>query len=318
MDSSAILSSPMIVLDRRRFLAAAGALVAAGSLPGDLLALAAPHKFKQGALDVTVVSDGHLVFPTSILAANASPEALKEVLATAGITGAEVEAPTNVTLVASGNDLVLFDAGSGGSFQPTVGKLPENLKAAGIEPEAITKIVFTHAHPDHLWGALAPDGKPAYPNASYYAAGTEWDFWMDSELPSKVPESMRAMVTTTQKTLTPIRDRMTMLKSGDEVIGGIRVIDTPGHTPGHVSFEVPGGDGLIIMGDVANHTVVSFLHPEWHLGFDSNPDLAVATRRKLLERAATDKATMLGFHWPYPGLGHAERKGTAFTYAAAT
>lgn len=318
MDTSTILSSRLVVLDRRRFLAAAGGFVAAGLLPSDLLALAAPHKFKQGAIDIIVISDGHLVFPTSILATNASPEALKEVLAMAGITGTEVEAATNVTLVRSGNDVVLFDAGSGGGFQPTAGKLPENLKSAGIEAADITKVVFTHAHPDHLWGVLAPDGKPAYPNASYYAAGVEWDFWMDSELPSKVPEGMRAMVTTTQKTFAPIKDRLTMLKPGDEVVGGIQVLDTPGHTPGHVSFEVPGGDGLIIMGDVANHTVVSFLHPEWHLAFDTIPDVAVATRSKLLDRAATDKVKMLGFHWPYPGLGHAERKGTAFTYVAAT
>lgn len=303
-----------VVFDRRRFLAAAGGLVAAGMLPKSVLALAAPHNFRQGELDITVISDGHLVMPTSMLAANADPAELKAVLSAAGITGTELQAPTNVTLIRSGDDLVLFDTGSG-DFVPTAGKLLENLETAGIEPAAITKVVFTHAHPDHAWGTLGADGAPVFTNASYYAAAAEWDFWMDKDLPSKAPSQMQAMVVTTQKKLDPIKDRVTMLKPGDEIVGGVRVIDTPGHTPGHVSFDVPGG--LIIVGDVINNPAVGFEHPEWHFGFDSNPEQAVATRTALLDRAATDGIKLLGFHWAYPGIGHAERKDTAYRYVPA-
>jgi glyoxylase-like metal-dependent hydrolase (beta-lactamase superfamily II) len=108
-----------------------------------------------------------------------------------------------------------------------------------------------------------------------------------------------------------------MVKPGDDIVTGIRVLDTFGHTPGHVSFEVAGDDGLIIVGDAIGLPVMYFPHPEWRLAFDANHDLAVANRKKLLDRAATDKTKLLGFHWPYPGVGHAERKDSAYQYVAA-
>jgi glyoxylase-like metal-dependent hydrolase (beta-lactamase superfamily II) len=313
MIMSHIPSSSFIELDRRRFLAAAGGLVAAGILPKSVLAMAKPHSFRQGDLEVTVISDGHLVIPTSVIAANADPEELKALLNAAGITGTEVQAATNVTLIRSGDDLVLFDTGSG-DFVPTAGKLVENLRAAGVEPDAVAKVVFTHAHPDHAWGTLGADDAPVFANAEYYVAAAEWDFWMNKDLPSQAPEQMRPMVVTTQAKLGPVKDRVTMLKPGDEIFGGVRVLDAPGHTPGHAAFEVPGEDGLIILGDVINNPATGFPHPEWHFGFDSDPEQAVATRKAILDRAATDRIKLLGFHWTYPGLGHAERKDAAYRY----
>jgi len=109
-----------------------------------------------------------------------------------------------------------------------------------------------------------------------------------------------------------------MLKAGDEIVTGIRALDTPGHTPGHMSFEVAGGEGLIILADAVISSAVYFPHPEWKFAFDSIPDVAVETRKKLLDRAATDKVKMIGYHWPSPGVGFAEKKGTAYTYVPAT
>jgi glyoxylase-like metal-dependent hydrolase (beta-lactamase superfamily II) len=120
------------------------------------------------------------------------------------------------------------------------------------------------------------------------------------------------------KNYAAVKDRVTMLKAGDEVAPGIRALDTPGHTPGHMSFEVAGGEGLIITVDVVVHAGVYFAHPEWKFAFDSISDLAVETRKKMLDRAATDKVKMIGYHWPSPSVGFAERKGTAYTYVPAT
>ena len=318
MNGSGISHPAFITLDRRRFLAAAAALVAAGVLPARALALAGPYSFKQGALDITVVSDGHLVLPTNILAPDAPPDALKQLLDAAGITGAEIKPDTNVTLVRSGADTILFDTGSGANFQPTAGKLVANLALAGVKPDSITKVVFTHAHPDHIWGTLGADGNLTFPNAAYHAAAAEWDFWMDKDLLTKVPEGMQPFVTGAQKNLTAVKDRVTMFKPGDEVHAGIKVLDTPGHTPGHVSFEVPGDETLVIVGDAIVAMPITFPHPEWRFAFDTIPDLAIQTRKSLLDRAATDKIKMLGFHWPYPGVGHAEKKGTGYAYVAAT
>ena len=99
-----------------------------------------------------------------------------------------------------------------------------------------------------------------------------------------------------------------MVKPGDDVVAGLRLIDTPGHTQGHVSLELSGGDGVIVGGDVLTHPLISFGHPDWRPTADHVPDQAVATRRKLLDRLATDRTKLIGFHLPYPGIGIVERK----------
>ncbi len=303
---------------RRKFLAAASGLIAAGLLPKQALALADPATFRHGSVDVTVVSDGHLTLPASIFAPNAPPDVLQALLAAAGITGDEMTAETNVTLIKTATDLIMFDTGSGIGFQPTSGKLLENLQLAGIDPAAVTKLVFTHAHPDHIWGTVIADGALGFPNAACYAVAAEWDFWMGPDILTQMPAEMHPFVLGAQKHLNGVKDRVTMVKPGDDVVAGIRVLDTAGHTPGHGSFEVDGDDGLIIVGDaITGMPDIRFAHPDWHFGFDAIPDLAVANRTKLLDRAASERTKLLGFHWPYPGVGHAERKDGAYQYVAA-
>jgi len=99
-----------------------------------------------------------------------------------------------------------------------------------------------------------------------------------------------------------------------ELVG---LLDTAGHTPGHVSIEVAGGEGLIIGADAAVNPFVFFEHPEWRFSFDAIPELAVANRRKLLDRAAADKIKLIGFHWKYPGVGYAEPKDNAYRFVPA-
>ena len=207
-----------------------------------------------------------------------------------------------------------MDTGSGAGFQPTSGKLVESLKAAGTDASAITKVIFTHAHPDHLWGTLGADGKPIFANASFHVAETEWNFWVAPDLAGKMPKDMEGMVKTTQAQLAAIKEKVAMFKPGAEVLPGINVLDTAGHTPGHVSFELAGGDGLIITADAIVNPQIFFAHPDWKFGFDADHDTAIANRKKLLDMAATGKKKLLGYHWPYPGIGMAEAKDGAYVY----
>jgi glyoxylase-like metal-dependent hydrolase (beta-lactamase superfamily II) len=306
-----------LLLDRRRFLAATAAWAALGLTPQQALALASPARFKQGAFEVTVVSDGHLVFPIKVLAPDAPPDALKALLVAAGVTGDEVQPPVNPTLIKAGSDLILFDTGSGTELQPTAGKLHENLKLAGIDPAAITKVVFTHAHPDHIWGTVNGSNGLNFPNAAYYCGAAEWDFWMGKDILNQMPKDMHGMVLNIQKHLTGAKDRITMLKGGSEIVSGIRMLETFGHTPGHASFEVDGDGGLVIVADAVPPPFIWFPHPEWRMGFDAIPEMAIATRKQLLNRAADERLKMIGFHWPYPGVGYAERKDDAFAFVVA-
>jgi glyoxylase-like metal-dependent hydrolase (beta-lactamase superfamily II) len=316
MFTIAMNGSKHLVLDRRKFLSVAAGLVAAGVIPKGALALAAPYAFKQGAYDVTVVSDGTLLLPLSVVSPEARPEDLKALLG-AMMQGEQAQFEASPLLFKSGSDVILMDTGSGAGFQPTVGKLVESLKAAGTEAGAITKVIFTHAHPDHLWGTLGADGKPLFANASFHVAEAEWNFWTAADLAGKMPKDMEGMVKTTQAQLAGIKDKVSMFKPGAEVLPGIMVLDTAGHTPGHVSFEMAGGDGLIITADAIINPNVFFPHPDWKFGFDADHAMATAARKKLLDMAATGKKKLLGYHWPYPGLGMAEAKDGAYVYVSA-
>jgi glyoxylase-like metal-dependent hydrolase (beta-lactamase superfamily II) len=316
-----------VPLDRRRFLARAAAALAAAPLGQAIRAraAAAPYVFTHGAFEVTVLSDGHFVLPPPNTAADVGflypdtprPE-LEAFLRSAGLSIERVQLPNNVALIRAASDLVLVDTGAGSGWQPTAGKLVENLHAAGIDPAAITKVVFTHAHPDHLWGVADDGGALRFPNASYFVAEREWRFWMADDTATKLPEAFRPFALGAKRDLSRIRDRLTTVKAGDDIIGGMRILDTPGHTPGHISLELAGGDGLIVVGDVLANAAVSFAHPEWRFAIDTVPEVAIASRRRLLDRAAAERTRLIGSHWPYPGLGMAERSGGAYRFVATS
>jgi glyoxylase-like metal-dependent hydrolase (beta-lactamase superfamily II) len=301
-------------LSRRTLLAATAASMATRALPAFA---AAPYSFKHGAFDVTVVSDGHLVLPTSFLAPDAPPAERDALLKAAGETGEQYNSPTNVTLIKTAGDLILVDMGSGDRFMPSAGKLWDNLKAAGVDKAKITKVVFTHGHPDHLWGTVDELDELVTPDAAFFVASAEWDFWTGDNATRGLPPDRAGFVTGARRNYAAIKDKVKMVKPGDEIIAGLHLIDTPGHTQGHVSLYLAGTDGLIVGGDVLTHPLISFQHPEWRPTADHVPDQAAATRRKLLDRLATDRSKLIGFHLPYPGTGIVERKDNAYRFVPA-
>jgi glyoxylase-like metal-dependent hydrolase (beta-lactamase superfamily II) len=303
-------------IDRRTLLASSAAALAATQFPAPLYAATPPHRFKHGAFEIIVVSDGHLVLPTSFLAAGGPPAERAAILKASGETGEQYQSPTNITLIRAGSDLILIDMGSGDRFMPTAGKLWDNLKAAGIDKASITKVVFTHGHPDHLWGAVDELDDPMLPNAKIYVAAEEWDFWHGDNATRGLPAERAGFVTGARRNYAAIKERVTMMKAGDDIVTGLRVLGTQGHTQGHISLEVAGGDGLLIGGDALTHPLISFAHPDWKTVADHEPDRAVATRKKLLDRLATDRMTLVGFHLPFPGHGRVERKDGAWRFVA--
>ena len=178
---------------RRDILAGIGALVSAPSLRY-VRAAVPPFRRKLGAIEITVISDGVLIVPLSFqLPDTPMPEAAA-LLTAHGLPPDGMPSPTNVTLVKTGNELVLIDAGSGSNFQPTAGKLAENMEAAGLDPASVTKVVFTHCHADHLWGAIDDfDDSERFPKASYVISAPEWDFWTSPNTVTSVPDWLRGM-----------------------------------------------------------------------------------------------------------------------------
>jgi glyoxylase-like metal-dependent hydrolase (beta-lactamase superfamily II) len=117
------------------------------------------------------------------------------------------------------------------------------------------------------------------------------------------------------KELAPV---LSTFKGGEEVLPGIAAIATPGHTPGHMSFEIRNGsESTIVLGDTMAHPLLAFAYPEIATGADQDGDVAVATRKKLLDRIASEKLSFIGYHLPNGGRGRAERSGSAFRFVQA-
>src|SRR5262249_22486656 len=190
-----------------------------------LPAAAAPYAFRHGTFELTVVSDGHLVLPTSFLAPGAPAPEREAILKAAGQTGEQYNSPTNITLIRTPDDLILIDGGAGDAFTRTAGKLGDNHKTAGIDKAKITKVVFTHGHPDHLWGAVDELDDLVTPDAAFYVGTTEWDFWSGENATRGLPAERAGFVTGARRNYAAIKGKVKLIKAGDETLSGLRIVD---------------------------------------------------------------------------------------------
>lgn len=302
---------------RRQFLAAAGAAFAAPLLPAPgSFAATPPHRLKVGALDLTIVSDGTLNVPLSFTLPETPPAEAAALFADHGLPPSGQQPQTNVSLIRTGSEVVLIDAGSGANFQPTAGKLAENMEAAGLDPASVTKVVFTHCHADHLWGAIDDfDDGERFPKARYVVAAAEWDFWMAPDTAANVPDWLKGMAIGSGRILKKLESKIERRKAGDAVAPGLTYVDTAGHTPGHMAVMAESGnDRVLIAGDVLSNAAVSFARPQWRMGSDHDRDRGVAMRQRILDWLATDRIPLVGFHLPWPGFGRVERLGAGYRF----
>jgi glyoxylase-like metal-dependent hydrolase (beta-lactamase superfamily II) len=238
------------------------------------------------------------------------PQAVDAALAASGQPSDAVRVEQNCLLLESGGQRILFDNGLGSEklYGPDSGRLPASLAEAGVAPASIGAMVLTHAHSDHCWGTMGDDGTPNFPNATIYIAQSELEFW-ESNPPGERRERSIAGV---RRHLLPLRDRMRLIRDGEEFLPGVQAWHTPGHTPGHMSFLFAGG--WCLTGDVAFHDPLSYAFPEAHSAFDTDPQQAVTTRLRLLDRLAHERLRVVGYHQPWPGLGHIERTSRSFRF----
>jgi glyoxylase-like metal-dependent hydrolase (beta-lactamase superfamily II) len=302
---------------RRSVLAGAGGLLFAG-LAAPAPALARHHRVILGAFEVIVVSDGGLSLPIGFVLPETPRGETDALFAAAGLDPARLQSQVNVMLVRTPTDLILIDAGGGTDFMAGLGQFPDALKAAGIEADKVTKVIFTHAHADHLWGAIDDFDTTRYPGAPHLMSAAELDYWRQPGLASRLPDAFQAMAAGTARRLRMIDDLLKPARPGDEIAPGVSLVDTSGHTPGHVSVLLTSGsEQLLIGGDVLTQSLVSFARPDWRWGADMDAAKAAASRRRTLDMLADDRIALLGTHLPWPGLGRVERKDGAFRFVGA-
>lgn len=299
-----------IKLTRRAALGAAAALPFA-SAAAPVLAATSETKanstiaktFHLGDFSVTTLLDGAAVRDDvkDLFGAGVPDEEFAQVSADNFIAPDKAQLVFTPSLVNTGSELVLFDTGLG------QGGIQAALADAGVTPDQIDVIVITHMHPDHI-GGMTTDDAPTFPNARYVTAATEYDFWSAQEAGNRVGDLVAAKVT-------PLAEKMTFVDDGGEVTSGITAMSAAGHTPGHTVFHLESnGQRLVLTGDLANHYVWSFSHPEWGFGFDLDKEAATASRRKVLGMLAADKVPMIGYHMPFPSAGFVETRGDGFRF----
>jgi glyoxylase-like metal-dependent hydrolase (beta-lactamase superfamily II) len=278
------------------------------------------YRYKVGSYECTSINDGARSFPMPETFVRNIPkaEALKAAEA-AYMPQGMVTVPFNPQLINTGSKLILIDTGNGvANLEPTkgaVGRTLQNLAAAGVDPKKIDVVLLSHLHPDHVNGIHALDGSLAFPNAEIMVPSVDWAFWMSDENAAKAQsnEMMKNYFANVKKVFTGLENKVTKYDWGKEVAPGITSISTPGHTPGHTSFAVASGNSkILIQSDVSNIPELFLLNPDWHVAYDTDGDLAQTTRHKFYDMAAAEKATVVGFHFTFPCVGHVEKDGTKY------
>jgi glyoxylase-like metal-dependent hydrolase (beta-lactamase superfamily II) len=313
-------------LSRRDVLLGASAVIAAGSAPAfakaPLLNTQAPafYRFKIGAIEATMVSDGPLDLgePKPDFFVGLGKDQIDKKLTDNFQPTKNLRLEQNALILNTGDKLVLVDTGTGapGAFGPNSGRLLTNLKAAGIEAKDIDAVVLTHAHPDHCWGIMGPNGARNFPNAQFYLSQADFDFWTD-EGKRSLP-FIGDFIAPTRAALLPNRDRMVFIKDGQEILPGIQAMSAPGHTVGHTIYMVTSqGATLALTADLAHHPLLILENPQVQFGFDTDPKQGSATRIRVFDMLAAQKLAVHAYHFPWPGIGHVVKQGDGFRYIPA-
>src|SRR5690348_4856763 len=262
----------------------------------------AAHEFTLGKLKLATLHDAQFVIPNDgkTFGVGADAAAVTDVLRAAGAPTDRITLSVNALLVRMGHHVVLIDTGIG---QKSHGELLGSLHEAGVKPTAVTDVLITHSHGDHVGGLVDADGHLAFPKATIRMSSAEWEFMQSKGS----PELVKA-----------ISKKVKPFELGAQVIPGIKSVPMKGHTPGHTGYEISSGsDRLLDIGDMAHSSIVSLAKPQWGVQFDTDGAAAKATRAETLKQLASDQELIFSPHFPYPGVGHIETAGDGFSWKPA-
>ena len=280
------------------------------------------YALRIGDIEVLVVSDGVLPLPTAMLGHNAAPAVRAAWLNDMFLPPDAFDWALNVVVVRSGGRTILIDAGLGldpDLHLPRAGQLIKRLEAAGIDLASVTDVVLTHMHMDHIGGLLIDGVKDRLRrDLRIHVAAAELKFWESPDfsravMPEGFPDALRRAA---KRFVNDYRSQLRPFEAEREVVPGLVVRRTGGHTPGHSVVRLAsGGDRLTFAGDAV--FAVGFDHPDWHNGFEHDPEEAARVRVRLLRELAGTGELLVATHLPFPSVGRVAVAGNVFRWVPA-
>jgi len=280
------------------------------------------RKHKVGDIEIFSLVDGMAeVPPREGFIKNASVDEVKTALRAGNISDALIPIPFTATVIKFGDRLVLIDSGAGGfpTYGPRSGQLMQSMAAAGLDRSAITTVLISHLHGDHIYGLMDKEtNAQTFPNAEIVVPEIELKWWSRPELdtvdlgPTRrgLPQRIRATIAT-WKNVRPVG-------SDTEIMPGVRAIPAFGHSPGQMAHLVTSGDkGLLLTADVSLLPALFVRHPDWQIALDQDGAMAVETRKRIFERAVADQLAVTGTHWLLPSVGTIAKDGNAYAFVPA-
>lgn len=278
--------------------------------------MAETKRFRIGEFLITPVSDGGGSFNMDNFRGISEADRDAILYRAFGRPG-PYEAFVNAFVIDTGRDVYLVDNGAGDKFGPDLGKLKENMQAAGYAFSQVSALINTHLHIDHVGGCFA-DGKALFENAEFIACKTEYEFWTDPNIRERAPNVRQASIDLANNALAAYADRLRIIGDDEAAFPGITAVPLFGHTPGHSGYLIEsGGESLLIWGDIIHFAAVQLARPDVTILFDIDPPQAAATREALLEKLASDRTLIAGMHTPFPGIGAIERAEEGYRFVPA-
>jgi glyoxylase-like metal-dependent hydrolase (beta-lactamase superfamily II) len=276
------------------------------------------YHFSVGRFACTAISDGNLNYSVESFFANAPLDLVQTALHQRGFPTTQITSPYTCLFINTGQHQVLIDTGAGNigasasQIFPNLdhstsrtGTLLLNMRASGIHPDNVDVVIITHAHPDHLGGTLNEEGDLIFANAHYFISRAEWEYWTsDTAARSAIP-----MAQIIRRNLEALRDRVTFIEEGREIVSGLHTIATPGHTAGHLAVSVASdGAYLLHVSDAALHPL-HLEYPAWVPVFDIAPHQAIKSKQHIFDHAAEHHALVFAHHFPpFPNLGYVTKQ----------
>lgn len=284
-------------------------------LPGKCMLQASSslvYRRSVGDFSVLQLSDGVLEHrpAQAFFGLNVDTASFEALSAANGLSTDVFDFPATVTLIDTGSERILIDAGHGFARRPNAGHLLRALAEAGVTPDSISHVLLTHLHRDHVGGLLGRSGDLVFANARHWMSPLEQAYWTGPG--SNTPVGIGA-----RELIDKLNEKLSFITPGEELVQGVSAVDSGGHTPGHLCVLIQSQKKrLLVAGDVANHPFWSIAHPDWHMSLDVDPAEAARSRQKVLGWLADEKVLMAGYHMPFPALGTVERDGEDFHYVS--